>query len=109
MSISIISLLAMTGMFLWMFRRAKFASTRRMALLPLCCAGMEVMAAGMLTPGLFPLLTFLLIFLRITILLCCVGAMKRDAAMAVHRARRLRAALAVSENVRKGAVSGRCA
>ena len=113
MGISIVSILAMTGMFLWMFHKAKFASTRRMALLPLFCAGMEIMAAGMLTPGLFPVLTFLLISMRIVILLCCAGAMKRDAAMAARRARRRKSTNILAPKgvpcYQPDAASGRCA
>lgn len=102
----------MTGMFLWMINKAKFASTRRMSLLPLCCAGMELLATGILTPELFPLLTFLLISMRIAILACCVGAMRRDAAMAARRTRRKAMSLAVTKTVRyseSGMASERCA
>ena len=87
MILSLCSIAAMAGMFLYMFNKAKFARTRRMALLPLAGAVMEGIAAGALTPGLFPVLTAVLVVLRLTILLCCAGAMRQDAAMARRRSR----------------------
>lgn len=92
MAISVISIVAMVGMFLFMINKAKLASTRRMALLPLCCAGMELLAAGLLTPKLFPLLTLILVAMRIAILLCCAGAVRQDSIIASRRNRRRRIA-----------------
>ena len=87
MILSLCSIAAMAGLFLYMFNKAKFARTRRMALLPLAGGVMEGIAAGALTPGLFPVLTAVLVVLRLTILLCCAGAMRQDAAMACRRSR----------------------
>ena len=87
MLLSLCSIVAMAGMFFYMFHKAKFARTRRMALLPLAGAVMEGIAAGALTPGLFPVLTAALVVLRLAILLCCAGAMRQDAAMARRRSR----------------------
>ncbi len=87
MILSLCSIVAMTGMFLYMFNKAVRISTRRMALLPLVCAVMEGIAAGALTPSLFPVLTAVLVVLRLAILLCCFGAMRQDAAVARRRAR----------------------
>lgn len=87
MLLSLCSIVAMAGMFLYMFHKAKFARTRRMALLPLAGAVMEGIAAGALTPGLFPVLTAVLVILRLAILLCCAGALRQDAAMARRRSR----------------------
>ena len=91
MALSIISVVCMSGMFLMMLNKAKYARTRRMALIPLICAGMELLFTGVLTPGLFPVLTGVLVLLRAVILACCVGALRQDAAMAKRRARRLKA------------------
>ena len=88
MWLSLASIAAMAIMFLYMVNKARFASTRRLALIPMAACGMEILAAGMLTPGLFPLLTAALVCLRAVILGCCVAAMRRDAAMARVRARR---------------------
>ncbi|HIW74621.1 MAG TPA: hypothetical protein H9684_09875 [Firmicutes bacterium] len=90
MLLSLCSILAMTGMFLYMFNKAALARTRRMALLPLLCAVIEGIAAGALTPALFPALTAVLVALRLVILLCCAGAMRQDAAAVRRRARALR-------------------
>ena len=91
MVLSMISAVLMGGMFLVMINKAKFARTRRMALIPLACAGMELLLTGVLTPGLFPVMTGVLIFLRVTILVCCVGALRQDTAMVKRRSRRLAA------------------
>ncbi len=90
MILSLCSILAMTGMFLYMFNKAVLTSTRKMALLPLLCAVIEGLAAGALTPSLFPGLTAVLVVLRLAILLCCAGAMRRDAAAARRRERNRR-------------------
>ena len=90
MLLSLCSILAMTGMFLYMFNKAALARTRRMALLPLLCAVIEGIAAGALTPALFPALMAVLVALRLVILLCCAGAMRRDAAAARRRERNRR-------------------
>ena len=99
MILSLCSILAMTGMFLYMFNKAVLTSTRKMALLPLLCAVIEggaagavhgSLAAGALTPSLFPGLTAVLVVLRLAILLCCAGAMRRDAAAARRRERNRR-------------------
>lgn len=92
MILSLCSILAMTGMFLYMFNKAVLTSTRKMALLPLLCAVIEGLAAGALTPSLFPGLTAVLVVLRLAILLCCAGAMRRDAAAARRRERNRRRA-----------------
>ena len=90
MLLNVLNFLIMAAMFLWMIKKARFKSTRRMAFIPLGCAMMELLSAGMLSFGKFPLLTLALFVLRAAILLCCVGALRRDAALAEkRRARRL--------------------
>ncbi len=100
MLLSIFTVVLMAGMFLWMINRAKLGRTRRMALIPLACAVIELLCAGVLTPSLFPVLTAVLVALRLIILACCIGALKADAAQAARRARSMRkkrAAMAVME------------
>lgn len=113
MAISLVSIVAMVGVFLWMIHKAKLASTRRMALLPLCCAAMEVLAAGILSPSSFPLLTVILIAMRTVILVCCVCAVRRDRILADRRSRRRGRRVANISSpvpyVQKEKVSERCA
>lgn len=88
MTLNIINVVIMSVMFLYMINKAKFARARRMSLIPLGCAFIELMTAGLLSPALFPLLTGALIALRSLILFCCALEMKRDAATARRLARR---------------------
>ena len=90
MVISILSLVMMALMFLYMLNKAHYAATRRMSLIPLGCAAVELFAAGLLTPLLFPLLTAFLVLLRAVILFCCFCAVRRDAAIYSRRLRRTR-------------------
>ncbi len=85
MVLSLISIAAMGGMFLYMWSRAKFAATRRVALVPLMTCGVEMFAAGLLSVTTFPVLTAVLVLLRLVILGCCVGAMHHDKVMACRR------------------------
>ena len=79
---------AMLALFLYMIRRTRFAETKKVALVPLATGFVDLLAAGLLNPGHYPLLTFLLAALRLTIVGCCVLALRRDAAMARQKARR---------------------
>ena len=88
MWLSIMSVIVMGAMFLYMVNKAKFAVTRRMALIPLGACVMEALATGLLTPLAFPILTLVLVTLRLIILTCCVGAIRQDAVMARNRVRR---------------------
>lgn len=100
MILSIISVIAMGVMFVYMINKAKFARTRRMAFLPMACCGMEILATGILHPASFPLLTILLVSLRLVILGCCIGAMHQDAIMVRRReTNRMRSARMVRDNV----------
>lgn len=92
MLLSLVNVVAMGALFIHMFRKAKFATARRMALLPLAVCGVEMLVFGLLEVELFPLLTVLLTALRAVIGLCCVYAMQRDAAMARKQMRRMRCA-----------------
>ena len=87
MTLSMLSAAAMAAMFVYMACRAKMAETRRMLWIPAASCAMELMAAGLLTAR-FPLLTALLVVLRLALLGCCGIAMRRDAAMVRARARR---------------------
>ncbi|MDD3692484.1 MAG: hypothetical protein PHX02_01085 [Oscillospiraceae bacterium] len=88
MLLSILSIILMSIMSLYMINKAKFASTRRMALIPLCCVFVELMTAGLLSISSFWVLTLILIILRAVILISCIGELQRDAAAARRRAHR---------------------
>ena len=85
---SSLNVVVMTILFMYMVNKAKCAETRKLALVPLATAAVELLAAGLLRPGLYPALTALLIAMRLVIIGCCVAALRRDAAMANSRARR---------------------
>ena len=85
---SSLNVVAMTILFVYMVNRAKCAETRKLALVPLATAAVELLTAGLLRPGLYPALTAVLIAMRLVIIGCCVAALRRDATMARNRARR---------------------
>lgn len=73
--------------FLYMFNKAQFSQTRLLSLIPLamvvvdaCCLRADFWA--------IPVLALLMEVARLTVLLCCAVALKRDARMARARARR---------------------
>lgn len=99
MLVTLIMVVLLTATFLYMFSNARFARTRRVALVPLACAGMEVLAAGVLSASLHPLLTGIRLAMIAVILTCCYAAMRKDAAMARRRARRTAARRAPEETV----------
>ncbi|MDD2362296.1 MAG: hypothetical protein PHH84_04975 [Oscillospiraceae bacterium] len=112
MFINVLSLVAMIVAFLYMMLKARYARTRRLAMVPLACAVVELSVTGLLTPSLFPALTAVLIILKGIILSCCFFAMRADKAMFRRRARRLayrRAAAASEFSVNASVTSGRCA
>lgn len=80
-----ITIMAIT--FLYMFNKAQFTQTRLVALVPLgmmlvdvCSARADFLAV--------PALALLMAALRLTVLVCCVGAMRQDRRMARARDRR---------------------
>lgn len=92
MILSVVSVIAMGIMFIVMIRKASFKSTRKLALLPLTACLMEMIATGVLHPAQFPLVTGLLVFLRISILFCCAGALRWD--LLARKKQRMKAAAA---------------
>ena len=92
MILSVVSVIAMGIMFIVMIRKASFKSTRKLALLPLTACLMEMIATGVLHPAQFPLVTGLLVFLRISILFCCAGALRWD--LLAKKKQRMKAAAA---------------
>lgn len=88
MTLSLLSAVAMAVMFVYMACRAKMSETRRMLWIPAASCALELMAAGLLSVTHFPLLTALLVVLRLALLGCCAAAVRRDAAMVRARARR---------------------
>lgn len=94
MMLNLLTVVVMGGLFLYMMRKSVLASTRQLAFVPLGVCAMEIFAAGLLHPVSFPILTALLIALRLAIAGCCVLAIRRDAAYARRRARKNNAARA---------------
>ena len=58
---SSLNVVVMTILFMYMVNKAKCAETRKLALVPLATAAVELLAAGLLRAGLYPELTALLI------------------------------------------------
>ncbi len=85
MFLNVISALVMGGMFLYMWNRARFATARKAALVPLAVCVLEMLSMGMLSPAAFPALTALLVFLRLSILAGCAGVMQEDKVKAARR------------------------
>ena len=73
---------------LYMVCSAQYRVTRRMAGIPLLMAVMELCMCGALDVGAYPVLTAILFTCRLTVLGCCYGALRHDAALARHRRRR---------------------
>ena len=85
---NVIEILMMGGMFLLMWNKATLASTRRMAMLPLGVCVTEVLTFGLLSSGLFPVLTVLLWAARFAVMVCCGMKLRQDRIVARRRARR---------------------
>lgn len=92
MLLSMISAAALGFMAVHMLRKATLASTRRVALVAAAMFLIEVAATGLLSVTQFPVLTAILVAMRLTVLLCCVKALRRDAAIARAKARKRRVA-----------------
>lgn len=92
---NLVSVLVMGMTFLYMLNKAHFAQTRRLALVPLGFCAVDMLCAGAVAFGAFPVITAMLIALRLTVLLCCAAAMRRDA-IAARRAARRRAQRAMA-------------
>lgn len=88
MALSLMSAVAMAAIFVYMVCHAKMRETRRMMWIPAASCVLELMAAGMLSVTRFPVLTVVLVLLRLALITCCTAAMRRDAAMVRSRARR---------------------
>ncbi len=72
----------MAGMFLHMLCRAKMSETREYLWLPAATCIVELLSIGLLSPVHFPVLTAVLVLLRLSLFSFCVLVMKRDAALA---------------------------
>lgn len=88
MLLNIIVALGMAVLAVYMMGKGTLCQTRRMAWIPLAVCGMELLTAGLLTPADFPVLTVLLVLLRLTIAGCCAAALRYDAAAARAKRRR---------------------
>lgn len=88
MILNVLTVAVMGGLFVYMMRKSVLASTRQLAFVPLGVCAVEMFATGLLHPVSFPVLTVLLIVLRLVIAGCCVLAIRRDAAYARRRTRK---------------------
>ena len=77
MVFSIVSAVALGVAGVYMLLSGKYAVTRRMALIPLAMAAMEIAMCGVLDWGMFPVLTAVLVACRLTVLVCCNRVLKR--------------------------------
>lgn len=87
MLLNIFHITVMAITFLYMFNKAQFNQTRLVALVPLGMMFVDVCSAkaDFLT---VPVLAVLMAALRVTVLVCCAGAMRQDRLMARARDRR---------------------
>ena len=92
---SLISILMMGATFLYMINKAHFAQTRRVALVPLGFCAVDMLCAGTVPFGTYPVIAIMLVILRLTVLLCCAGAMHKDTVAARRAAHRKRPQLSV--------------
>ena len=92
------NVIMMGALTLIMVRRARYSTGRRMLYIPLMMTVMKVLFCNTLRPAAFPVLTVLLFVLRLTVILCCVGELKREAARTARR-QRLRREARHSEHI----------
>ncbi len=90
MMMSVLHILVMGTAFLYTFNKAQFLQTRLVALVPLAMLVVDACVFG--AGAASTLLAVVCEALRLTVLLCCVGALKQDARWA--RARKQRRAYA---------------
>ena len=82
-------------LFIYTLRGSRHAVTRRLSLIPLTMCGMEIFLAEVLDTLAFPVLGILLALARVAVAVCCVLAVRRDAALARARSeKRVRTARA---------------
>lgn len=72
----------------YMVINGKYSFTRKMSWFPFAMATMELAMCGMLDVLGYPVCTLILMACRITVVACCRGVLKRDAAMERNRRRR---------------------
>lgn len=73
---------------LYMVVNGTYSFTRKMSWIPFAMAAMELAMCGALELLRYPVLTVILMACRLTVVLCCRGVLKRDAAMERNRRRR---------------------
>ena len=75
-------------LFGWSLKHAKSVETRRLSLVPLAMAVIELFIAGEYDPAALPAAAVVLAAMRLAVAGCCVAAVRRDAAASRNRARR---------------------
>lgn len=73
---------------LYMTGKTAYKTARRMAWVPAAMALMELALCGALDVAAYPVLTAVLMVCRVTVLGCCLLALKKDAAAIRNRRRR---------------------
>lgn len=90
--LSFISCLVLGGLALLMFARAHFEFTRTVALLPGAMAVVELYLASVLEPGMFPVVTALLLLFRVAAVALGAVVLREDARLASLREEKRRRA-----------------
>lgn len=78
MIISIMSITAFVMLTVYMMFRANFASTRRVALIPLSMVGLELVSFGLVSGVTNPAVMMLLVAARLVIVAVSMAAMRHD-------------------------------
>lgn len=100
-----VQMILLIGTFLYMVNKARSAQAKKLTVLPLAMAMIEILVGGVLNPGEFVILSVILMAARLTVIGCCVAVIRRDEAAA--RARRRQKARAAAAVQRQALVAGR--
>ena len=85
---SVMAAVVLSAVSLNMAMKGRETLSHRMAWIPGVMAVMEMAMCGVLAMGDYPVLTLILMACRVTVLVCCSLALKRDEANARNRRRR---------------------
>ena len=110
-SVTMAAVFATVG--LYMTIAQKGVKSKRMAWIPSVVAVVEIVMCGMYSMADYPIGTLILMACRVTVLTCCVIALKRDAAAERNRRRRRevwrRVSYAMTAELQDVVVCPRCA
>lgn len=83
-----ISATVMAVMVIYILQKGVRKETRLLALLPAGMGLIELLGVGVLTPSSYPILTIVALLMKLVVIGCCVGAVRRDMALVRARQRR---------------------